>query len=108
MVVMLALTACNAVPTQEPQPTSVPPTAQVIIATVLVPVEVTSVVTEVPPPTATTVPPTQIPPTQAAAAVETAPAAGIVPVTGGPITVDPKFNGQSFEKVTVSGDKFSL
>ncbi len=101
-----ALTACGAFPAQAPQPTPIPPTPQVIIATVLVPVEVTSVVTAVPLPTNTLVvaPSTEVPPALPPATASTE----LVPVTGGPIAVDPKFNGQSLEKITVSNNKFSL
>jgi hypothetical protein len=56
LVIAFALAACDAlvaVPTQAPvEPTSVPPTAQVIVVTVEVPVEVTVPVTAASPTTA--------------------------------------------------------
>jgi len=109
------LVACAAAPTQPPAPlpSPVPPTPQIIVATVLVPVEVTSIPptsapanTPLPPPTLA---PTEVP-TQAATA-QAQNVSGPTPTLGavsGPIAIDPKFNGQSFEKLSVSSDKFSL
>lgn len=103
----LILTACGAASTQPPQPTPVPPTAQVIVATVLVPVEVTSAATSMPLPTNTSAPtPTDVPPTLTP--TQEVPPTQSTETTNGLIALDPKFNGQSFERISISTDKFSL
>jgi len=115
IVFVLALTACDAMtsPTEAPppQPTAVPPTAEVVVVTVEVPVEVTVEASEVPPtpePTATqpptaeptTAPPTEVPPTEAAP-VESA-------SSGGSTMVDAFLWGAYFKDVTYSSPSFSL
>jgi hypothetical protein len=108
----LTLTACGAAatPTEAPvlQPTAVPPTAEVIVVTVEVPVEVTAQPqpTAVPPtpmptePQPTAPAPTEAAPTQEAPAVS-APSTGLV-------TVDPALAGSYFKDVTYSSPSFSL
>ena len=125
LVFAVALTGCDALalPTQvtTPEPTTVPPTAEVIVVTVEVPVIVTAqpdAASPTPAPT-NTLPPTQAPtetlpaeitPTGAVstgtAATETAPAAGAP--SGGPVTVDASFLGGSFKDITYSSPAFSL
>lgn len=126
LVLALGLTACDALalPTQqEPviEPTFVPPTAEVIVVTVEVPVVVTaplSAVSPTPVPTDTQ-PPTTAPtetspaettPTETgpsgAASTETAPAASATPE--GPVSVDGSFLGGSFKEITYSSPSFSL
>jgi hypothetical protein len=107
LVVALTLAACDAMytPTQEPvQPTAVPPTAEVIVVTVEVPVTVEAPATPVPtatvPPALTEAAPTEAPPTEA------------VPVdnatSGGPVSVDASLWGKSFKDITYSNPSFSL
>lgn len=120
MVFALALTACDAMTasTEAPaeQPTTVPPTAEVIVVTVEVPVEAPEEPTAVPPtpePTATQPPtpePTQAPPTQAAPTevppTEAAPVESAS--SDGPLVVSQSMWGGYFEDVTYSEDTFSL
>jgi hypothetical protein len=120
LVFALALTACDALvsPTQAPvlEPSSVPPTAEVIVVTVEVPVEVTVLPTVAPPTTVSTEvqpatpAPTEVPPTEAApteaAPTEAAPAANAP--SGGPVTVDASLWGGYFKDVTYSNPSFSL
>jgi hypothetical protein len=107
LVVALTLAACDAMytPTQEPvQPTAVPPTAEVIVVTVEVPV--TAEAPAAPAPTATVppapaeAPPTEAPPTEAAP-VESA-------ASGGSMSVDAALWGEAFRDVTYSNPSFSL
>ena len=118
LILALALSACDALvsPTGAPAPTSVPPTAEVIVVTVEVPVEVTTQPTEAPPtevptntmppePTATQVPPTEAAPTQAPPTEEVA---AVSAETGGPITVEASYWGDYFQDVTYSNPAFSL
>ena len=118
LVFAFALAACDAlvaVPTQAPvEPTAVAPTAQVIVVTVEVPMEVTVQVTEIPP----TVAPTETQPaaspipTESASAeteiapTETAPAENAS--SGGPVSVDASFWGDSFKDIVYSNPAFSL
>lgn len=129
LLIAFALAACDVLvlPTQAPvEPTSVPPTAQVIVVTVEVPVEVTVQVTAVPPtaaptevqppsPTPTEAAPTGTASTGAASAeteptetgpTETAPATS-VPASG-PLAVDEAFWGNAFKDITYSSPSFSL
>lgn len=114
LVFAIALTACDALalPTQAPvEPTSIPPTAEVIVVTVEVPVEVTVLPTEAPPtlmPTETQ-PPTSVPteaaPTEANP-TEAAPAeAGSI---DSPVSLDAALWGGYFKDVTYSNPSFSL
>ena len=117
LVSALALSGCSALatPTQSPvvEPTSVPPTAEVIVVTVEVPVEVTAQPTEaaatpMPAPTDTQPPapaPTEAVPTEAAP-TEAAPAASAS--SGGPLTVEASLWGGDFTDVTYSNSSFSL
>ncbi len=113
MVFVLALTACDAMTaaTEAPAPTAVPPTAEVVVVTVEVPVEVTAVASEAPPvaePTATQpptavptqAPPTEVPPTEAAPAVSAD--------TDGPIMLADSYWGDYFQNVTYTNSSFSL
>lgn len=111
---VLALSACDALvsPTQAPVVEAtpfVPPTAEVIVVTVEVPVEVTTQPTMAPPtavPTETQPPaPTEAVPTQAAP-TEAAPAAS-APLAG-PLAVDASLWGGYFKDITYSNDSFSL
>jgi hypothetical protein len=108
----LALTACAA-------PQAAPPVEQPSPVVVVNTVVVTAVPTDAPPtpiPSVTPLPPTATlaptlpPPTEAPTQESAQPqeAASAAATTSGPIQIDPKFNGQSFEKITISGDKFSL
>lgn len=122
LVSALALSGCSALatPTQSPvvEPTSVPPTAEVIVVTVEVPVEVTAQPTEaaatpMPAPTDTQPPapaPTEAVPTEAAPTAapptEAAPAASAS--SGGPLTVEASLWGGDFTDVTYSNSSFSL
>src|SRR5258706_3268102 len=83
-----ALTACGAFPAQAPQPTPIPPTPQVIIATVLVPVEVTSIVTAGPFPNNTFVGTTS--PEVPSSLPSPTPFTQILPVKSGPIPFTPQ------------------
>jgi len=80
----LLLAACNAAPTQA----SVPPTAQVVVATVLVPADVTT--------------------GGASTTDQSAAPTGAAPAPSGLMALDAKYNGPSFERISISGDKFSL
>jgi hypothetical protein len=105
LVLALTLAGCSAyqpVP-PTPQPTPVPPTAQVIIATVLVPVAETVIVTQALPPT---VAPTQIPPT-------TAPTDAVLPTatataSNGPFALDDNLGAGFFKNMSYSANAFSL
>lgn len=111
LIFAVALTACDALsaateaPVPAPaEPTMVPPTAEVIVVTVEVPVEVTAEQPPAPEPAATQPPapaPTEMPPTEAAPVVESAPA-------GGPLAVDASLWGGFFKDITYSSDSFSL
>jgi hypothetical protein len=114
LIFAVALTACDALsttteaPAPAPaEPTMVPPTAEVIVVTVEVPVEVTAEQPPAPEPTATlppaptAAPPTEVPPTEAAAPVVSAPA-------GGAMMVDSSLWGGYFKDITYSSDSFSL
>lgn len=114
LVFAIALTACDALalPTQAPvEPTSIPPTAEVIVVTVVMPVEVTAQSTAAPssPAPTETQPPTSVP-TEAAPAeaspTEAAPteAASI----DGPVSLDATLWGAYFKDVTYSNPSFSL
>ena len=78
--------SANALPTPIPSVTPLPPTATL----------------------APTLPPPTEAPTQAPAQAPTEEAAPAEATATGPIHIDPKFNGQSFENITISTDKFSL
>lgn len=125
-VAAFALASCDALvvaPTAAPlEPTPIAPTAQVIVVTVEVPVEVTVPVTSVPPtaaPMETQVPasqaPTEVPPSEAAPS-EAAPAAAsptqAAPTasgdSSGPVVVDASFMGNSFQEISYSSPSFSL
>lgn len=115
MVFVLALTACDAMTASTEAP-AIPPTAEVVVVTVEVPVEVTAEASEAPPaaePTATQpptavptqappteVPPTAVPPTEAAPAVSAD--------TDGPIMVEASYWGDYFQDVTYTNPSFSL
>jgi len=117
---VLVLTACDALASQTPapviEPTSIPPTAEVVVVTVEVPVEVTVEPTMAPPtpvPTETQPPapePTEAAPTEEpvveAEPTQAAPAASAD--SGGPITVDASLAGGYFKDVTYSVPAFSL
>ena len=114
LVFAIALTACDALalPTQAPvQPTSVPPTAEVIVVTVVMPVEVTAQSTAAPssPAPTETQPPTSVP-TEAAPAeanpTEAAPTEAAS--TDGPVSLDAALWGGYFKDVTYSNPSFSL
>jgi hypothetical protein len=102
LIVLLAfsLSACAAAPAQ---PTAVPPTPQVIIATVLVTVEQPTAVppTAVPP---TAVPPTAAPPVAPPAATEAAPASGATPTA----TLPSSAGGPAFADLARSGSFLDL
>jgi hypothetical protein len=114
LVFAIALTACDALalPTQAPvEPTSIPPTAEVIVVTVEVPVEVTVLPTEAPPtlmPTETQ-PPTSVPteaaPTEANP-TEAAPAEAAS--IDSPVSLDAALWGGYFKDLTYSNPSFSL
>jgi hypothetical protein len=112
LLLALALTACGAQAT--PQPAQVQPSPVVIVNTVVVtsvpaealPTTIPSV-TPLPPTAAPTLPPPTEAPTQAATQAS-APIAPASTAATGPIQIDPKFNGPSFERITISTDKFSL
>jgi hypothetical protein len=115
MVFVLALTACDALTASTEAPAD-PPTAEVVVVTVEVPVEVTAEASEAPPtaePTATQpptavptqaapteVPPTEVPPTEAAPAVSAD--------MDGPIMVEASYWGDYFQDVTYTNPSFSL
>ena len=125
-LILLALTltlagcsAFQAAPTNTPQPTPIPPTAEVIVATVLVPVEQTVVVTKVVQPTAapTEVPPTAAPTQAAATATEAAPtqaaptqaaATATVAAPGAPIALDDSLGAGFFKNMSYSANTFTL
>lgn len=95
----VVLSACSALgPAVQPTalPTQIPPTAQVIIATVLVPQVQTVVVTQL---VQATSAPTDIVSTLSAPATLTA---------GGPLTVNDNMGGGFFTDITYSADKMSL
>jgi hypothetical protein len=113
-VFALALSACDALatPTQASvEPTPVPPTAEVIVVTVEVPVEVTvqsEAAPNTPVPTDTQPPapaPTEAAPTDATP-TEAAPAASAP--SGGPVAVEASLWGGYFKDVTYSNPSFSL
>jgi len=124
LVIALALSACDALafPTAAPVgPTPVIPTAEVIVVTVEVPMEVTVLVTPVlptaaptetplPSPIATEAPSSETASTEATAVelnpTETAPVANAP--AGGLASVDASFLGDSFEEITYSNPSFSL
>lgn len=110
-LLVLGLTACSAAPTQPPapQPTAVPPTPQVVIVTVEVPVQPTQAppspiptVTPLPPPTE--IPTQAVEPTQPAAAAPTS----AQPTANGPLSIPAELNGPVFANITVSSNVFSL
>ena len=115
-ILAILLTACGAqapgpAPAPAPvevQPTAVPPTAQVIVVTVEVPVQ-PSEAPAAPQPTATLPPPPTEAPTQAPEptqeVVETAPS---VPAAPGLINVPASLNGPAFENISISSNLFSL
>jgi len=110
LIFAVTLAACDALysPTQAPvvEPTAVPPTAEVVVVTVEVPV----LPSEAPPtpiPSVTPLPPPTDAPTQEAAA-STEPPAPAVQSASGPINVDASMSGGVFENISASGDKFSL
>lgn len=110
LIVAVALAACDAMyaPTQAPvaEPTVVPPTAEVVVVTVEVPV----LPSEAPPtpiPSVTPLPPPTDAPTQEAAAPTEPPAPAGQPASG-PVTIDASMSGGVFENVSVSGDTFAL
>jgi len=110
LIIAIALSSCDALTATEApapapaEPTTVPPTAEVIVVTVEVPVEVTAEQPAAPeptqPPAPTAAPPTEVPPTVAAPAVS-AP-------TDGSIAVASSFWGGYFKDITYSSDSFSL
>ena len=105
LIIAVAIAACDATyaPTQAPvEPTAVPPTAEVIVVTVEVPVTVEPPEAPATPvPTATLPPaPTEVPPTEAAP-VDSA-------VSGGPVSVDASLWGEFFKDITYSNPSFSL
>jgi hypothetical protein len=105
LIIAFALTACDAVatPTQAPtEPSPIPPTAEVVVVTVEVPVEVTAQQSAESP--AAPMPTESQPP--APAATEAAPPAGAP--AGGPVTVDTSWWGKAFKDVTYSNPSFSL
>jgi len=117
LILVIVLSSCDALytATEEPapapaEPTTVPPTAEVVVVTVEVPVEVTAEQPPAPEPTATqppaptAAPPTEVPPT--AAPPTEAPAAA--PAAGGPLAVDSSLWGGFFKDITYSSDSFSL
>jgi hypothetical protein len=114
LVFAIALTACDALalPTQAPvEPTSIPPTAEVIVVTVVMPVEVTAQSTAAPssPAPTETQPPTSVP-TEAAPAeanpTEAAPTEAAS--TDGLVSLDAALWGAYFKDVTYSNPSFSL
>ena len=110
LIIAIALSSCDALTATEApapapaEPTTVPPTAEVIVVTVEVPVEVTAEQPAAPeptqPPAPTAAPPTEVPPTVAAPAVS-APADGSIAVVS-------SFWGGYFKDITYSSDSFSL
>jgi hypothetical protein len=119
LVFALALTACDALAltTQPPvEPISVPPTAEVIVVTVEVPVEVTVQTTAVPPTTAPTETQPASPTPSEAALTETAPTEAATTETApatsapssGPLTVDASLSGGVFKDIAYSSPSFSL
>jgi hypothetical protein len=116
LLIALALVACDAMtnPTEAPviEPTPIPPTAEVIVVTVEVPVEVTVLQPSAALPTAAPAeaqPPTPAPTEAApatAAPTQAAPAASAS--TGGPVAVDASLLGSFFKDVTYSNPAFSL
>ena len=116
LIIAIALSACDALytATEAPapaEPTSIPPTAEVVVVTVEVPVEVTSEQPAAPEPTATQPPaPTAAPPTEVPPTV--APPTEAPPVESssadGPFTVPSNLWSPYFKDVTYSGDSFSL
>jgi hypothetical protein len=109
MIFALALTACDAMTAQTEapvvQPTAVPPTAEVVVVTVEVPVEPTAAPpTPVPADTQAPQPTPTVAPTQEAAA-PTEPAAA---PAAGAVNVDASLLGGVFSNISASGDKFSL
>ena len=115
MVFVLALTACDAMTASTeapaPEPTTVPPTAEVIVVTVEVPAEAPAeptaapaeptVVPPTPMPTATQPPaPTAAPPTEAAPAESSS--------SDGSFTVASNLWSPYFRDVTYSNESFSL
>jgi hypothetical protein len=118
LILAVALVSCDALysPTEAPvQPTPIPPTAEVVVVTVEVPVEAspagpTPIPTVTPLPPQPTEAPTQEPqaePTQEVAA-STQPAAPTAQPVSGPINVEPSLLGGVFANVSTSGDRFSL
>lgn len=115
LVFAIALSACDVLvsPTQAAvvEPTSVPPTAEVIVVTVEVPVEVTVQPTAAPPTPvpADTQPPAPAP-TEAASsdATPTDAAPEVSASSGGPVTLDASLWGAYFKDVTYSNPSFSL
>ena len=115
LLLALALTACDALvsPTQAAviEPTAVPATAEVIVVTVEVPVEVTAQPVEpspMPAPTETQPPtpaPTETAPPEAAP-TESAPAANVS--SSGAIAVEASLGAGYFADITYSNDSFSL
>lgn len=104
---VLLLAGCSAVQSvpPTPQPTAIPPTAQVLVATVLVPVEQTVVVTEVVQPTAA---PTQAIPPATPTGAPTQAVAPTASSSSGPFTLDDNLGNGFFKNMTYSADNFSL
>ena len=100
------LVGCSALQTVQPtpQPTQIPPTPQVIIATVLVPVAETVVITQIPP----TAIPTEVPPTAPPTLAPTLAAASTGTPSGGPFTLDDNLGNGFFKNMTYSNNAFSL
>jgi len=105
-VLLAGCSALQAVP-PTPQPTSIPPTPQVIIATVLVTVIPTDAPTLVPVPTNTPLPTLDLP-TQTTTAEMTPATETSTPVGGGPVTVPASLYGSAFSNIAFSGSRFSL
>ena len=118
LIVTVALSACSAIglnPAPEVAPTELPPTPQIVIATVVVtaaPAEVLAPPT--PLPSVTPLPPTVPPPTQepppAQEPVQSVPqqAAPAAALASGTINVDQSLAGQVFTNISFSGDRFAL
>jgi hypothetical protein len=111
LILLLALTlaGCSALAPVAPQPTPIPPTAQVVLQTVVVMITPTPLPpTPVPPPTLaptnTLPPPTEAPPAAPTATLPPPGSAG----TGAPISIPNTDGGGVFINIGVSGDYFSL
>jgi hypothetical protein len=111
LIVLLAFTlaSCSAL-APVPQPTSVPPPAQVVVQTVVVmitptPLPPTPIPSVTLAPTSTPLPPTDVPASVPTTAAQ--PTAGSTS-TGGPLTLPNTSGGGVFINMSVSGDYFSL